>query len=221
MKKLALLLVIVMILGCALPFSSCNKSDTPPSNNDNVTSEPPEPTKTKQEIELENALRLEREGAWAGAYFLLDDLIERGYYTEYAEKREDLYYKYIIADHINAAINYNGLKTQLKNPNSLVIYNITITASVSQYSSDSYVFELEFEYGATNSLGAMVRDTYETKKNSSLAQKYIGQTVDCSFVNLSDVAKMTHNEFDQKLQGDFKLYHHNLRNDVTGNIWKE
>ena len=72
-----------MIVFCTLLgmfcFSSCNSEKT---------NEPSEPEKAKEEIELERALQLAEEGAWGGAYLLLDDLMERGYYLDYKDKRD-------------------------------------------------------------------------------------------------------------------------------------
>jgi hypothetical protein len=194
-------------------FSGCNSEKT---------SEPSEPEKATHEIELENALRLEEEGAWGGAYFLLKDLIEHGYYTEYTSKMESLEHKYRITDLVNSTINYAGLKSNLKNPNSLVIYSVTFTANeVSIDSSRYFYFEIKIDYGATNSFGGMVRDTYETTKTVKYAKNYIGKHVDVSFLPLDDIAKMEYREFDDKLLGDFKVYHSNFINDISNNIWKE
>jgi hypothetical protein len=106
----------------------------------------------------------------------------------------------------------------LKNPNSLVIYSVTFTA---KYDSTYYFFEIKIDYGATNSFGGMVRDTYETTKTVDYAKNYIGKHVDVSFLPLDDIAKMEYWEFDNKLLGDFKVYHSNFINDISNNIWKE
>ena len=213
MKKKILGIIALLIL-TTLMIASCTSSNT-------TTLETSEPAKATHEIELENALRLEEEGAWGGAYYLLEDLIEHGYYTEYTSKMESLEHKYRIADLVNFAINNKGLKLNLKNPNSLVIYSVTYTANVSSYDSSRYIFEVKIDYGATNSFGGMVRDTYETKQDVKYAKNYIGKHVDVSFLPLDDIAKMDFNEFNNKLIGDFKVYHSNFINDISNNIWKE
>ena len=213
MKKKILGIIALLIL-TTLMIASCTSSNT-------TTLETSEPTKAAHEIELENALRLEEEGAWGGAYFLLEDLIEHGYYTEYTSKMESLEHKYRITDLVNSTINYAGLKLNLKNPNSLVIYSVSVTANVSSYDSSRYIFEIKIDYGATNSFGGMVRDTYETTKTMDYAKNYIGKHVDVSFLPLGDIAKMEYKEFNNKLLGDFKVYHSNFINDISNNIWKE
>lgn len=214
MKKLAFLLVVAITLGCIFPLSSCTK-------NDRTNIETSAPTKTKQEIELEYALELEEKGAWTGAYCLFDDLVERGYYTEYAEKRDSLYHKYRITELVNTVINYAGLKLKLKDPNSLKIYSVYITSVASKYDSTQYVFEIKVDYGAANSFGGMVRDTYKKTLNHTLAKEYIGRHVDVSFVPLNDIADMDYWEFDRKMEGDFKIYHSNFTKDIPNNIWIE
>ena len=209
MKRKILSIVSLVILTMVF-ITSCASSNTPSDS---------ETTKLPQEIELEYALKLEEEGAWTGAYCLFDDLVKKGYYPEYDTKRDELYNKYQITQLVNFAINYNGLKDQLKNPNSLIIYNLTATASVSEYNNNSYVFEFAFEYGATNSFGGMVRDTYKVVRNSSVAKEYIGKNVDISFISLDDIAEMDFEEFEAKMNGDFKIYHSNFINDVPNNIW--
>ena len=207
MKRKILSIVSLFILTMVF-ITSCTSSNSPSDS---------ETSKLPQEIELEYALKLETEGAWTGAYCLFDDLV--GYYPEYTTKRDELYHKYQITQLVNYAINYNGLKDQLKNPDSLVIYNLTVTASVSEYNNDSYIFEFAFDYGATNSFGGMVRDTYKVDKNSNIAKEYLGKNVDVSFISLDDIAEMDFEEFEEKMNGDFKIYHSNFTNDVPNNIW--
>ena len=217
--KKKILGIIALLILTTLMIASCTSSNTTTLET-LETLETSEPAKATHEIELENALRLEEEGAWGGAYFLLEDLIEHGYYTEYTSKMESLEHKYRITDLVNSTINYAGLKLNLKNPNSLVIYSVTFTANVSSYDPSRYIFEIKIDYGATNSFGGMVRDTYETTKTVDYAKNYIGKHVDVSFLPLGDIAKMEYWEFHYKLLGDFKVYHSNFINDISNNIWK-
>jgi len=210
MKKIALLLVFVMILGSCFALASCN-SDT-------STQPPSTSQKTNQEIELENALRLEQDGSWGGAYQLLNDLIERGYYPEYESKRDALKEKTLITEAVYNAFSYKNLKAQLKNPNSLVIYSISVKGDV--YDGTEH-FDIIFDYGATNSFGGMVRDTLETSYSTWQAKPYIGKTVDCSYIDLEDLAKLSSRELMDKLYGDFRLYHYNFADDEPGNIWND
>ena len=209
MKKPIILLLIICILFTMFCLGSCNSTQDEPSL----------PQKTKQEIELERALELAEEGAWLGAYCLFNDLISRGYYTEYEEKRSALYEDYLIAQAIYQAFHFKNIKENLKNPNSLVIYNINITVEKSKY-SDSYYFAITYDYGASNSYGGMVRNTVTSSYSTSEAQKYIGKSINYSHVSLSDVAKLSSKEWDNKLEGDYNLYHYNLRNSYEGNIWR-
>lgn len=209
MKKITSILIVFCTLLGMFCFSSCNSAKT---------NEPSEPEKAKEEIELERALQLAEEGAWGGAYLLLDDLMERGYYLDYKDKRDAIYEDYLIAEAIYRALSFKNLKDQLKNPDSLVIYNVYITAEKSEY-GDYYIFAITYDYGASNSFGGMVRDTIDSSYTTKEAQKYVGKTINYSHVDLTDIAKLSSDEWRDKLYGDFRLYHHNLRNDEEGNIW--
>ena len=210
MKKITSILIVFCTLLGLFCFSGCNSEKT---------SEPSEPEKANEEIELERALQLAEEKAWGGAYLLLDDLMERGYYLDYKDKRDDIYEDYLIAEAIYQAFSFKNLKDKLKNPDSLVIYNVHITAKMSE-NGDYYYFKIIYDYGASNSFGGMVRDTIESSYTTKAAQNYIGKTINYSHVNLTEIAKLSSNEWRDKLYGDFRRYHYNLRYDEEGNIWR-
>ncbi len=176
-------------------------------------------------LELEAALRLEKEGAWFGAYALLDDLIERGYYLEYAEKRDELYDKYFIVNAVHTAFSFRKLKQDLKDPSSLVIYNISITANKKESGSQpydfDYYFEIVYDYGASNSFGGMVRSTVTSLYTDEKVQEYFeGKKIDYSLINLKDLAEMDdlYEWKIAKMEGDYELYSYK-KWEVDGNIW--
>ena len=78
MKKIISVCLILCTLLGLLGITSCSSQKS---------QEPTKPEKTKQEIELERAMQLAEEGAWNGSYLLLDDLMGRGYYTEYKKQK--------------------------------------------------------------------------------------------------------------------------------------
>ena len=110
-----------------------------------------------------------------------------------------------------------SLKDKLKNPDSLVIYNVHIIAKPWK---DSYIFEITYDYGASNSFGGMVRNTIESSYTTKEAQKYVGKPIDHSHVNLTDVARLSFSEWSNKMSSDCRRYLYNLRYEEEGNIWK-
>ncbi len=210
MKKIISICLILCVLLGLMGITSCSSQKN---------QEPSEPEKNKQEIEFERAMQLAEEGAWNGSYLLLDDLMERGYYTEYKSQRDAIYEDYLIADAIYQALSFQNLKDKLKNPDSLVIYNISIVARKNE-NRDRYLFEITYDYGASNSFGGIVRDTITSSFSTNEAKNYVGKSIDYSHVNLKDIAKLSSKEWRNKMNSDFDKYHYNLRNDVEGNIWK-
>ena len=104
-----------------------------------------------------------------------------------------------------------------------MIYNISVTTRLSEYSGNP-VFEVTYDYGATNSFGGMVRDTITgTYSGKEAAPYYEGKKIDYSHVNLNDLAKMDkyYDWEKSKMWGDYELYLYNRRNQVEGNIWSD
>ncbi len=199
MKKKVLSIVIWVLLTAII--TSCASTDDSIDTTWLTEGTTSEPVKSNQELVLEGALKLEKEGAWYGAYKSLDYLIEHGYYTEYAEKRDSLYLKSELVN--NSYFAVGQLKSMLKDPDSLKIYDVTVTASQSQY-DDSYIFEFEFEYGATNSFGAMVRDTEIITCSGRTAKEYdVGETLNVSFIRYNDLTDMTRDELSDQMGGDY------------------
>ena len=213
MKKL--LSILLILCSIAITFTGCNEKPNTNTLPESSTTPPPAtPEITPQELELEAALRLEKDGCWSGAAVLLDDLISRGYYSEYANKRDELYEKDFIANAVHIALEGSRFKQSLKDPSSLVIYSISITPR------SPSCFDIVFEYGAKNSFGGMVRDTFShSYSDNGVKPYYEGKKINCSHINLEDLAKMSYYEWDKKQGGDYKLYYYKFRYDVEGNIW--
>ena len=234
MKKITSIIFIICTLLALLCFTSCN-SDTGSSDTDSSDIGSSEigvqdtsiPQKTNQEIELENALRLEEEGAWRGAYLLLNDLIERGYYPEYETKRDELKEKALISRVVYFAYSSIYFKHKMNDPNSLVIYGI----SAKGVEHDKFVgFDVTFDCGGRNAYGGMVRETYEyftPMEDYDRDESYIGKKVDCSFIDLEWLAKLDLDDKDllffgwaqDLIKGDYELYHYDYAKYVEENIW--
>lgn len=213
MKNLTTILLIICTLLTLFCFAGC---DSNKGTSGEETKVPSTPVKTKQEIELENAIRLADEGAWGGAYLLFNDLIERGYYLDYQDERDAMYEKHLIADVIYSASR--SLKQSLKNPYSFTIYDIDMDVAPSEY-GDYYVFKITYDYGATNSFGGMVRDTHSVGYSRyNEADKYAGKSINYGHVNLTDIAKLNSDDWEEKMYGDCELYNYNLR-EKEGNLW--
>lgn len=76
------------------------------------------------------------------------------------DKKNDAEAYSILCQYIPLAIS--ELRGKLKDPNSLTIYDATITNSY----DENYSFTIQFDYGAKNSFGGMVRDTFTSRQYS-------------------------------------------------------
>ena len=76
------------------------------------------------------------------------------------DKKNDAEANSILCQYISLAIS--ELRGKLKDPSSLIIYDATITNS----NDENYSFTIQFDYGAKNSFGGMVRNTFTSRKYS-------------------------------------------------------
>lgn len=76
------------------------------------------------------------------------------------DKKNDAEANSILCQYISLAIS--ELRGKLKDPSSLIIYDATITNSY----DENYSFTIQFDYGAKNSFGGMVRNTFTSRKYS-------------------------------------------------------
>ena len=153
MKKKILLFVMLSLIACLL----CSCQNATDSTNAQI------PTQAELEEIFEMAQEYENNGKFKSAIELYRQLASYEFYdpdfgsqgiekalqireTRYLhQKILSKYYEYSVSD----------LKKQLKDPNSLVVYSM----SLDHYSPKGKIIVV-FDYGAKNSFGGMVRDKY-------------------------------------------------------------
>lgn len=166
MKNIALLLVIAMILGCCFALSSCeNNSDY----NQEETQEK-EPTQEELHQMFNTAQDYEANAKFGDAIKIYRQLNEYDFNdpdfgSSSKAVRETRYINQSIACKY-FSWTVDSLKSQLKDPYSLVVYSMNIDSK-----SPSGKIIIKFDYGAKNSFGGMVRDTYEITYTLSESEK--------------------------------------------------
>lgn len=164
-KKRRIVSVILMGVLCALIFVSCSKPVEEPTTKAS-TEASTEPTKSRQELhELYlQAVECEKTAKFKSAIEIYRELYSYGYSDEgYSGKSLDealaLREQNYACQKLLCYIHEGGvrvIKKQLKDPNSLEIYGSKLSTS------EKYGYIMEYDYGARNSFGGMVRDTYTT-----------------------------------------------------------
>lgn len=199
-KVLSIILIILTVIACI----SCESTN---SNHDIETSE--KTKENKEELAYAHAKELASQGKYLGASKIFYDI--KGYKdsSELAEKY-DQYYE--IECYLFRAID--DLKSQLKDPYSLVIYDFEI---YEVQNGDFCYYKAWLDYGAKNSFGGMVRNTYMYPGNETTDRK----AVSTYFIVLSksEMCKMDLYEYQKWSCGDFRLYHRDFIGD-EGNIWR-
>ena len=163
------------------------------------------------EIEFEHAQQLEKEGAFLGAAFLYEDLINKGFYTDYQTHATELKSRANRERSVFYAIS--DLKKQLKDPNSLVLYSAKTTVIARNSNGKTeYIYQVTLDYGAANSFGGMVRDTYQIT--------YLGASKEEEgILNYhSDILSKTQSDWNDEIVGDFDAYSSSF-SDHEDNIW--
>lgn len=165
MKKILCVTLLVFLL--VNSFVSCVSTST--SNNgagESLGLDSSNTTSTPSERELaemyEQAVDYEKHGKFRSAINIYRELYTYGFadpefgYNGNEKALEIREKRYLFSSMACKYIKYavGDLKSNLKDPNSLVIYGIKL------YDSTGNTFVITLDYGAKNSFGGMVRDTY-------------------------------------------------------------
>lgn len=167
LKKLTLLLLIVSIFMCLPLLTSCsrNKGQVPTQAETEQV-----PTQAEMQEMFDEAKEYEANAKFKDAIKFYRQLNEYGFndpdFGSRSETvRESRYANQSVAcKYFSFAVS--SLKSQLKDPNSLVVYSMNIDSR-----SPSGKITIVFDYGAKNSFGGMVRDEYTTTYTLSESEK--------------------------------------------------
>lgn len=143
------LIVYLALLMCAMMFTACS--------NEMPTEQIP--TEAEMQQMFDKAKEYEASAKFKDAINIYRQLCEYGFEDpDFGDRakavRESRYLCQSVAcQYFSYAVS--DLKSQLKDPNSLVVYSMSIDSR-----SPSGKITIVFDYGAKNSLGGMVRDKY-------------------------------------------------------------
>jgi len=173
-KILLFILIVSIFISLVVTTTGCtkNQNDTNSVTTEKETSSLPKKTIAELDSMYEKACEYEKNAKFKSAIILFRELRKYDYYDkdfgsygldEALETRESRYLcESIAVQFVSSAIR--TLKNQLKDPNSLVIYSIW-------FSEDNGLMVLKFDYGAKNSFGGMVRDSYTWKSSWGLSEE--------------------------------------------------
>ena len=219
MKKITVLLAVLMLLISSVNLmASCDSVDDAPTTEETVASAP---VVSKESIVYEHAKEMMAEGKWEGASYLFESV--KNDFDDADALYEKCWRYHLIEYAISFAID--NLKKELKDPDSLTIYDIEVHGRQSKYAADNYHYEVSIYYAAKNSFSAMVTNTYIYPVNggNQYAKEDLDQSVDLSFMTITyiDLCNMTRSEYSTWSLGDFKLYEKSWANSNPENIWND
>ena len=194
--KITFSILIVVILMCSVVFTSCSNNETQDSTQEQI------PTQAEMQQMFDKAEEYEANAKFKDAIEIYRQLNEYGFedpdFGSRSESvRERRYTNQSVAcKYFSLAVS--ALKSQLKDPNSLVVYSMDIDSD-----SPSGKITIEFDYGARNSFGGMVRDEYTITYTLSESEKE--KIYQANKEHMDSIGR-TKDDVGRYLAGNFHIY---------------
>ena len=197
MKIIAFILTLTLLLGCCLTLSSCKNSSDTPAEKEQESG----PTQEELQQMFDEAQEYEANAKFADAIKIYRKLNEYGFkdpdFGSRSTVRETRYTNQSVACKY-FSWTVNSLKSQLKDPTSLVVYSMNIDSN-----SPSGEIVIKFDYGAKNSFGGMVRDTYT--KTYTLSESEKEAVYQANKTHMDSIGR-TKEDVGKYLSGNFQIY---------------
>ena len=152
-------ILIIAILMCSLFLTSCSNSEEQNPIQEQEQEQEQKPTQEEMQQMFDKAENYEANAKFKDAIEIYRQLNEYGFDDpDFGSRSKDVRERRYTNQSVACkyfSLTVSSLKSQLKDPNSLVVYSMNI-----DYDSPSGKITIEFDYGAKNSFGGMVRDEY-------------------------------------------------------------